>query len=587
MGPSDFLKALWGDAHPGKILVWTMPDKKSHWLNTPARPLTDVEKIVSPNARLDVYTAMISAKPGHPEKSNARFRKTHPLAAMACLWADIDIKHDVHKKKRLPEDRRKAVELLNSLDYQPTILIDSGHGIQAFWLFEQPWLFADMAEQTTAGKIAHWWHLKIIAACKKRGWTTDSVFDLTRVMRLPGYTNYKDDPPVPVTAVKTDGPRIPIALILAQAQTEGLPDENGRRRRPNPGPNGETGQPPPSPEDDPSAQETYSFYVSAHAQPPEGKLEAMLENLTKFKQTWLMKRRDLPKDDSASGYDMSLAYQTIRAGWTEQETVNLLIAFRRKHGLLEKLRPDYYRKTLDKALKSVSANDSENHIADIAGQEKTSADERETIRQHLSTIWGVHILRLVKTLGDPPEFWMATAKGEITIGKVDNLIRQTSFRNIIAAHTGRLIPKKPETQWHDLAQALLNLAEEEDLGAASNPKEEIREWTLRYLEEKLMNTQDEEGAIKQRQPFVDKNGDTNIFMDDFRIWLKARNDISITGFDLSNRMNRAGFGKNRPKFRARQPESGAGAGPARTSRHTWTVPPHWSEEPAEDSEEAE
>ena len=576
MEPREFLRALWGEDHPGKILVWTMPGKRSHWLNTPKRPLADIAKIIHPDAPLNVYTAMVSVPADHPEKTNARFKKNHRLAAMACLWADIDIKHEAHKKKKLPEDRPSAIELLNSLDYRPTILINSGHGIQAFWLFETPWLFQSMEEQQTAAQVAQWWHSKIAAACKKRGWTTDSVWDMTRVMRIPGYTNHKPDtPPVPVTAIKTDGPRIPIAQLLAQAQAEGL---NGQTNRPDPKKGNEGAPAPP----DPFGQETYSFYISAYAQPPAGKLEAMLENLPKFKQTWNMKRRDMPQDESASGYDMSLADQAINAGWSEQETVNLLIAFRRHHGLPAKLRGDYYRRTLDKALKNVKTRESQSRIADIVDEKVNSDQEREAIRHHLSTVWSVRINRLVKTLGDPPEFWMSTGQGEITIGKVDNIIRQSAFRALVAASTSKLIPKVAEAKWQDVAQALLNLAEEEDLGAASHPKEEIREWILRYLDDKRAVTQDEEGAMHQRQPFV-KNGETNIFMDDFRIWLKTRNDIAITGYELSRRMHHAGFGKNNPKLRSSR-NTEKPAGEHRTSRHTWIVPQQWTGDPEEEQE---
>ena len=581
MKPSEFLTALWGEKPPGKVLVWTMPGKKSHWLNGERHGIADITNLIRPQDRLNVYTAMLTVLPNHPEKANARYKKSDRLAAMACLWADIDIKHEAHKKKKLPEDRRSAIKMLESLEHRPTILIDSGHGIQAFWVFEKPWTFGSMEEQEAAARTALWWHHKVAAACREQGWTPDSVWDITRVMRLPGYVNHKPGcPPVPVTVIYSDGPRLKAETAAGQAEAEGIPDEppapGGRPPGGNGNGNGHSGNP---------EQGIHSFSISADARPPADKLEAMLDNIVKFKQTWQMKRRDI--DESPSGYDMSLASYAIRAGWSEQETVNLLIAFRRRHNLPSKLRADYYRTTLDKAQKSKASDESRRRLSDaVSGtgepEARTSGDGRETIRRELANIWGFRIRRLVKTLGDPPEFWMITDQGEITFGKIGNLIRQTAFRETVAACTGKLIQECPRARWNELAQAILSIAEEEDLGIASHPKEEIREWTLRYLEEKLIATEDQEGAINQRQPFV-KNGKTNIFQDDFRIWLKSRNNVDLTAYALSGRMKRAGFGINRPKLKTPAASNEGGkAKENRTTRYTWTVPRQWLQEAEEE-----
>ena len=54
-------------------------------------------------------------------------------------------------------------------------------------------------------------------------------------------------------------------------------------------------------------------------------------------------------DQSPSAYNMSMATMAMQAGWSDQEVVNLLICWRRKHGHDLKLRENYYLMTLDKA----------------------------------------------------------------------------------------------------------------------------------------------------------------------------------------------------------------------------------------------
>lgn len=67
------------------------------------------------------------------------------------------------------------------------------------------------------------------------------------------------------------------------------------------------------------------------AEPPPHLLQALLEVDPKFKATWELNRPDL-KDQSQSSFDLSLATQAALAGWSPQETADLIIAFRRKTG---------------------------------------------------------------------------------------------------------------------------------------------------------------------------------------------------------------------------------------------------------------
>src|SRR5687768_6678909 len=75
----------------------------------------------------------------------------------------------------------------------------------------------------------------------------------------------------------------------------------------------------------------HHFTLDPTASPPLEKFSLLASMETKFFDSWEHRRPDF-QDQSASGYDLSLASYALRGGWTWQETVDLLIAHRRKHG---------------------------------------------------------------------------------------------------------------------------------------------------------------------------------------------------------------------------------------------------------------
>ena len=358
MGPTEFLTNLWGEDPPGKLVVWTLEHRISHWFDNQKRTIADIERHLPLSIKDDVYTAMLAVPADHPEEKDKRYTKEDTLAAMACLWADIDYYDPVHKKRdRLPPDQAAALDLLHQLPFQPTIVNNSGHGLQAFWIWQTPWVFRDADDQALAADLAFWWHSKIKDACQARDWTTDSVFDITRVMRLPGYRNWKDPGnPAAVRTILENGPRTALRDAIAQAE-EAAAQEAAARPPQTPRttrwPSAEAAEPNSAHTQDDAFNvpdhPRWPYTMKADAQPPDHKLQTLLETSAKFAATWNMTRDDMTADNSPSAYDLSLANQAVLAGLTNQDTIDLLIAFRAKHGLPLKLRDTYFRPTLKRA----------------------------------------------------------------------------------------------------------------------------------------------------------------------------------------------------------------------------------------------
>ena len=97
-----------------------------------------------------------------------------------------------------------------------------------------------------------------------------------------------------------------------------------------------------------------SLVLSASGEPPAGKLDALIENDQRFALTWGRRRTDL-KDQSPSGYEMSLANIAVATEWSDQEIANLMIAWRRRHGedVNKALRQDHVTRTIAKAREGV------------------------------------------------------------------------------------------------------------------------------------------------------------------------------------------------------------------------------------------
>ena len=322
MTPSEFLRLLWGDVPPGQALVWRLPSKQSTWF----RSWDNVDKFCAVHAKEDIYTGVSLMSRETIPGANFRTSNTN-AAAIAGLWADIDVAGPVHKKANLPEEPEQATALLDPF---PTLVIHSGHGLQCWWLFDKPWVFADAAQRISAQRLAQWWHRGLVAQFARRGWTLDATHDLARVLRIPGTINHKGMP-VPVTVWEESGKRLELASLQAIVPPA-TQDAHFATQTPRPAVEPLIGE----------------ISLSPDAMPPLALFEALAAASEKFMRSWLHQRPDM-LDQSASAYDMSLASIAVQAEWRDQQIADLLIAHRRERGEGLKLREDYYRRTILKA----------------------------------------------------------------------------------------------------------------------------------------------------------------------------------------------------------------------------------------------
>jgi hypothetical protein len=204
MTPAEFFRALFG--HPAlaglNFATWEKRNKTSRFWGCYASQgfaaaAEECERLAEAS---DVYvgTCPYVAAKAHTERG-----RESDAGALVALWADVDIQNPgAHAASALPRSRDEALEFLDRLPRSPTIVVDSGYGFQAWWLLNEPVLIRTPEERTAARRLVEGWGNHILSQAGMRGWKLDRVFDLARILRVPGTFNHKKGDPVEVKAIR-------------------------------------------------------------------------------------------------------------------------------------------------------------------------------------------------------------------------------------------------------------------------------------------------------------------------------------------------------------------------------------------------
>lgn len=120
--------------------------------------------------------------------------KANDAAALLSVWADVDVAHDVHAKKGLPPTFDEAERLIATVGAEPTMMVNSGHGLQPYWMLKEPLVVDSEIALREATGHPRLWISSLQARAMQLGYTVDAVQDLARIMRVPGTWNRKAEP---------------------------------------------------------------------------------------------------------------------------------------------------------------------------------------------------------------------------------------------------------------------------------------------------------------------------------------------------------------------------------------------------------
>jgi hypothetical protein len=465
--------------------------------------------------------------------------KKATATAIPGLWADLDYADEVHAKSdHLPPHEDAVLGLLDSLPHRPTVIVHSGHGLQAWWLFEEVWGFDDDAERDRAQRLTKGWIRYLGERAAENGWVIDSVFDLARVMRVPGTVNAKGRGEVLARILSDNGPRYNPSDF-----DEWIADNA---------------------DDVTASVDIGEFTIDANASPPFQKFTAAIQNDEKFEATWNRKRADF-KDTSGSAYDLSLATQAATYGWSDQDIVDLMIAQRRENGDKPKLREDYFKRTLVKAraelqkvealeeLEELNAVHLERvHDAPTGAVEKDlPAEEREDYFRKINKvlIGGVQIKEAIKYHAEPRAVYqIKTTHGELHDLYIADLLSSSKFFMRIADATGKINVPVAAKEWRPCAQAILNACRKIKLQGMADGDEMIflLEGYLGRHRPAVYTADNEEAramanAINKRTPMI-KDEHLHVSLQGFMAWIHVAPEIKMhaTAKNLGIRLHKLG-----------------------------------------------
>lgn len=514
MGESLF-RYLWGEGLPdgAALLVWTMPNKASIW----CWDIEDAEKAVSMWAGrgMEVYfgvglvrdPAAISRRKG--TQVNYVRGDASDISHIAALWADVDFKH-------ISEE--EAWDRLLAMTYPPTLIVHSGHGFHCYWVFGRPIVIED-AERWQA--VSAGWQAQVATELHTK---LDSAWDLSRVLRVPGTTNYKAEP-VPVRLTEHRGPTYHPELFMEYAR------QRAERE---------------------VAPEVGRIKVNNPPQLDTIRFDALLDSDPQVRATWERRRRNLG-DDSPSGYDMALASYALGAGWDVQEACDLLVAWRLKHDEPVK-REDYYQRTLERA------------AATVTYQRSFDVENDDTVAT-LSHLWGVPIERFVCYQGDISRYELHIEGAyPVTLGAEKDLLNQHSVRGAVLKATGKVIPRVKSIDWDQQLRTLMSFVEYQDAGAEARATTWYSEMVHLYLDDEppVEPEEDEEyynEVVRMGRP-IRIEGVDYITSKRFGRWLRIHYNDMTPSRDLAMHFSRIGWRGEKINTRGRT---------GRTSRTYWRV----------------
>lgn len=200
----NFLGFLFPKTSPGVITLWL--DKSRLSRHIPLAELArlsrqDIEEIEQRNSIENVYIGAGLRREGlgtHQQGVKG------DVIAVTALPLDIDLWHPgAHKSKNLPKTPQEAAAILACAP-DPSILVNSGHGWQAWWMLKAPILMATMAQRNAFEYALKAFQQRFRTRAQELGgWDVDETHTIQRVWRLPGFNNVKiPDSPVPVEVLE-------------------------------------------------------------------------------------------------------------------------------------------------------------------------------------------------------------------------------------------------------------------------------------------------------------------------------------------------------------------------------------------------
>ncbi len=540
---ADFVSTVFGDPFPDtlRVQLWSLAARRTHTATSAA----EAARVAAEHPD-DLYIAVGYAGTKIPASRRA---KATEVAGIAALWVDLDVNGGPEQKTGAFASADDAIDTARRLA-EPTVIVDSGYGVHAWWVLQEPWLFSTPASRESAQRLARQWQdaARVLAP----GVRIDATHDLARILRIPGTVNRKGGKAAAVRLLDASGPLWPAGALRERAEGLGVPVPLLPAPRSSRGAGAaaagvvwEGGA------DDPIG----TLVIDADADPPFERFEALMENHPDFARTWRHERRLPGNDQSASAYDMSLANYAAHAGWTPQEIATLVIAHHRKHDRAsgKHARPDYIAATVRKAVerrereaeRQVLEEEREAAVAELGRLQ----DEEEVVADVAVDLFNqvvasgqrgaprVTALRQFGREEDKTRYVLRLEDGREVQMTPSGLIDPRSFQRALMTATGHVMAVPKQAEWTAAIRVLLRCAEtveDEDDTQIGELVDALNLYTLHSLRARR-----EDDAVESRSPFLEE-GRVYVHVPSLLTWMQATR-LTWKKPDLLAALRRAGF----------------------------------------------
>lgn len=262
-----------------------------------------------------------------------------------------------------------------------------------------------------------------------------------------------------------------------------------------------------------------------------------------FKLTWEGKRKASDftnNDDSPSTYDYTLCIYMAKVNLPGQEMLNIMIAFRRKHGHDLKFdNKQYYARTIIMARATVENEKEKQEVDKIlsietvllnTNYEDKSPEGIKYRRGLLVKILRVPDIRILTWKTDPMVVELYIGNEKRTKDNLHFVEDQGVIRGIISDIIGRKAPRFKKNKWSGsdktnykgIEDLFYSISEPQNLDdLPKTPEEQIVYYMEDYLKDKELV--EIEATIVSKEPFV-SDGNWHIRLDEFIKWIKLEKD---------------------------------------------------------------
>jgi hypothetical protein len=183
----DFLSTLFAYAEVGYLSLFSI-EAQSRKRRTAWAPVGDIPALAPAIWELglkgDVWFGCATRREVLPE---GRRGGIEDCLAIPGLWLDVDIAGPGHRLSGLATSYDQARLFIKGYPERATAIVRSGYGFQAWYLFDE------MVEVEDALPILAQWRLSWLSRAITAGIHIDDVWDMPRILRLPGTHNFKGD----------------------------------------------------------------------------------------------------------------------------------------------------------------------------------------------------------------------------------------------------------------------------------------------------------------------------------------------------------------------------------------------------------